>query len=68
MDKGQILKGLNEVQLELNKTKIKLENIVSQPIWSSEVFPELDESVGLLQGLNQQINDLIEIQRQVLTK
>lgn len=68
MDKGQILKGLNEVQQELNAAKNKLDKLVSQPIWSKEVYPELDDSVGILQELNQKINDLIYIQKSVLMK
>jgi hypothetical protein len=68
MDKGQILKGLSEVQQELTATRIKLENLVSQSIWSKEVYPELDDSVGILQELNKKINDLMDIQRNVLMK
>ena len=68
MDKGQILKGLDEVYQELTVTKKKLENLVYQPIWSNEVYPELDDSVGILQDLNEKINDLIKIQNSVLTK
>ncbi len=68
MNKGQIIKGLNDVQLELSATKKKLDNLVSQPIWSKEVYPELDSSVGILQELNEKINDLIDIQRSVLMK
>lgn len=68
MDKGQILKGLSEVQQELSATKKKLDNLVSQPIWSKEVYPELDSSVGILQELNEKINEIIEIQRNVLMK
>lgn len=68
MDKGQILKGLSEVQQELSATKKKLDNLVSQPIWSKEVYPELNSSVGILQELNEKINEIIEIQRNVLMK
>lgn len=68
MDKGQILKELSEVQQELTATKKKLDNLVSQSIWSKEVYPELDNSVGILQELNEKINELIDIQRNVLMK
>ena len=66
--KKQIIKGLSEEQEELTKTKEKLDNLVSQPIWSSEVYPELDNSVVILQELNIKINELIDVQSAVLNK
>ncbi len=68
MNKKQIIKGLSEEQEELTKTKEKLDNLVSQPIWSSEVYPELDNSVVILQELNIKINELIDVQSAVLNK
>ena len=68
MNKSEILKGLSEVQQELNEVKTKLSNLVSQPIWSEEVHPELDDSVLILQELKGKIDEIINIQKNVLLK
>ena len=63
MEKGEILKGLNEVQQELAVTKIKLNKLVTSPIWDIVVYSELDDTVTILQGINDSINEIIEIQK-----
>jgi hypothetical protein len=68
MNKSEILKGLCEVLQELNEVKIKLSNLVSQPIWSEEVHPELDDSVLIIQELKEKIDQIIYIQKKVLIK
>lgn len=66
MDKEEILNGLGEVQYELGKVKKKLDNLVSQSIRYKAVYPELDSSVRILHGLNDEINETILIEKWVL--
>lgn len=66
MDKKQILQGLSEVLEELINTKQKLYNLVSQPIWSQDVHPELDGSILILHQINNEINNIINIQKNIL--
>ncbi|WP_291123619.1 hypothetical protein [Flavobacterium sp. UBA6046] len=63
MDKEEILNGLGEVRYELGKVKKKLDNLVSQSIRYKEVYPELDSSVNVLQGLNDEIYETILIEK-----
>jgi hypothetical protein len=65
MKKNEILKGLSEVQHELGSTKIKLNKLVSSPIWDTIVYSELDDTVTILQGINNSINEIIEIQKKI---
>lgn len=66
MDKEEILNTLDEVQYELDKVKKKLDKLVSQSIRHKEVYPELDSSVRVLQGLKEEIYKTIEIEKWVL--
>lgn len=66
MDREEILNGLGEVQYELGKVKRKLENLVSQSIRYKEIYPELDNSVRVLQKLNNEICDTILIKKWVV--
>ena len=65
MNKNEILKGLSEVQQELIGTKNKLNNLVSTPIWDSIVHSELDDTVTILQGINDSINEIRQIQKRI---
>jgi hypothetical protein len=65
MKKNEILKGLSQVQQELIDTKLKLNNLVSSPIWDTVVTSELDDTVTVLRGINDNINDIIEIQKKI---
>lgn len=65
MKKNEILKELSEVQHELASTKTKLDNLVSSPIWDTIVCSELDDTVTVLQGINDSINEIIEIQKKI---
>jgi len=65
MNKAEILKGLSEVQQELASTKIKLNELVSSPIWDTVVNSELDDTVKILQGIKDSINEIIEIQKKI---
>ncbi len=65
MNKNEILKGLSEVQHELASTKIKLNNLVSSQVWDTIVYSELDETVTILQGINNNINEIIEIYKKI---
>lgn len=66
MDREEILNGLGEVQYELGKVKRKLDNLVSQSIPCKEIYPELDNSVRVLQRLNDEICETILIEKWVL--
>ncbi|MBA4319990.1 MAG: hypothetical protein C0412_16440 [Flavobacterium sp.] len=66
MDTEEILNGLGEVQYELGKVKRKLDNLVSQSIPYKEIYPELDNSVRVLQRLNDEICEAILIEKWVL--
>jgi hypothetical protein len=66
MDKEEILNTLGEVQYELAKVKIKLDNLVSQSMRYKEVYPELDRPVRVLQGINDEIYETIEIEKWVV--
>lgn len=68
MNKGEILKRLNEVQHELEKQKSKLDEILLTPIWSEIVHEELDDTVELRHSLAEKIYDLMEIQRKIMLK
>lgn len=68
MNKLEIIARLQDVRHELSEAKDKLNDLVSQPIWSEEVYPELDNTVGVLQELNNTISDLTAIQKNVLVK
>jgi len=65
MKKNEILKGLSEVQHELASTKIKLNNLLSSTIWDTVVYSELDNTVIILQRINDNINEIIEIQKKI---
>jgi hypothetical protein len=65
MKKNEILKGLSEVQHELANTKIKLDELVSSPIWDEIIHSKLDDTVTILQGINNSINEIIEIQKKI---
>jgi hypothetical protein len=65
MNKNEILMGLSEVQHELASTKTKLNKLVSSPIWDSVISSELDETVTFIQGINESINEIIEIQKKI---
>ena len=65
MKKNEILKGLSQVQQELIDTKLKLNNLLSSPIWDTVVTSELDDTVTVLRGINDNINDIIEIQKKI---
>jgi hypothetical protein len=65
MKKNEILKGLSEVQHELATTKIKLNKLVSSPIWDTVIHSQLDDTVTILQGINDSINEIIEIQKKI---
>jgi hypothetical protein len=66
MDREEILNGLGEVQYELCKIKKKLDNLVSQSIQYKEIYPELDSSIRVFQGINEEIYETIEIEKWVL--
>lgn len=66
MDREEIFNGLGEVQYELGKVKRKLDNLVSQSIRYKEIYPELDNSVRVLQRLNDEICETILIEKWVL--
>jgi len=66
MDKEEILYTLGEVQYELAKIKRKLNYLVSQSIRYKEIYPELDGTVRVLQGINNEIYETIEIEKWVL--
>lgn len=66
MDKEEIFNALGEVQYELCKVKRKLDNLVSQSIRYKEFYPELDTPVAILQGLNDEIYEVIELEKLVL--
>ena len=68
MDKAAILKGLSEVQHDLQSSKTRLDTLVSTPIWAETITRELDGTVMVLQGLYKAINDLVDVQRNVLMK
>jgi|GEM_PF-2239605 hypothetical protein len=68
MNKGEILKGLNEVQHTLNKANAKLNSVVSDPIWDKSVHGELDDAITVLQTLGKSLEDLMTIQAKVLKK
>jgi len=63
MDKDEILNTLGEVQYELAKVKRKLDNLVSQLKHNSEVHPELDGSVRVLQRINNDMYETILIEK-----
>lgn len=63
MDKDEILNTLGEVQYELAKVKRKLDNLVSQLKHNSEVHPELDGSVHVLQRINNEMYETILIEK-----
>jgi hypothetical protein len=66
MDKEEILNGLGEVRYELAKVKKKLDILVSQSIPYKKNYPELDNSVRVLQRLNDEICETILIEKWVL--
>jgi len=66
MDKEEILNSLGEVRFELAKVKQKLDQLVSQSIRYKDIYPELDNSVRVLNGINTKIYDAIEIEKWVL--
>lgn len=66
MDREEILNGLGEVQYELCKVKRKLDNLVSQSIPYKQIYPELDNSVRVLQRLNDEICKTILIEKWIL--
>lgn len=66
MDKEEILNTLIEVRYELSKVKKKLDNLVSQSVRYKEIYPELDNPVRVLRGLNEEIHETIEIEKWVL--
>lgn len=68
MNKNEILKKLNEVQFDLVNVKAKLDNVLNQPIWSDSTANELDDTIGIFQQINSQINDLVEIQKTLIFK
>lgn len=68
MNKGEILKQLNEIQQELTNQKNKLDHLLSTPIWSEIVHDELDETVELRHELADKIYDLMDIQRKIILK
>ena len=65
MNKNEILKGLSKVQQEFTSTKAKLNELVSSPIWDNVIYSELDDTVTILQGIDDSINEIIEIQKNI---
>lgn len=65
-DREEILNELGEVQYELCKVKRKLDNLVSQSIQYKGIYPELDSSIRVFQGINEEIHETIEIEKWVL--
>nr|WP_315142869.1 hypothetical protein [uncultured Flavobacterium sp.] len=66
MDREEILNGLGEVQYELSKVKKKLDNLVAQSRPHKEIYPELDSSIRVFQGINEELCEIIEIEKWVL--
>ncbi len=66
MDREEILNGLGEVQYELAKIKRKLDNLVSQSMRYNQICPELNSSIGVVQGLNDEISETVLIEKWVL--
>jgi hypothetical protein len=66
MDREEILNGLGEVQYELSKVKKKLDNLVAQSRPHKENYPELDSSIRVFQGINEELYEIIEIEKWVL--
>lgn len=66
MDREEILNGLGEVQYELRKVKKKLDNLVAQSRPHKEIYPELDSSIRVFQGFNEELCEIIEIEKWVL--
>lgn len=67
MNKAEILKNLNDVQNDLQNAMQKLNYVLSIPVWHKDPSSELDDTVELLHKISSNINDLIEIQRKILT-
>jgi hypothetical protein len=66
MDREVIMNTIGEVRYELAKVKKKLDNLVSQSIRYKEIYPEIDRSVRVLQGINDEIYETIEIENWVV--
>ena len=53
MNKGEILKGLSEVQHELQNSKEKLDKLVSTKIWDETIADELARgNLNLMRDIN----------------
>lgn len=68
MDKAILLKELSEVRDGLQNAKEKLKEILSSPVWLQGIVSERDDTVRILRELNETINELTDIQKNVLIK
>ena len=68
MKKAEVLNGLNEVQIDLNKVNEKLKKLLFSPIWSEEVDEELDDTIRILQNQIENVARLMEIQHKIMMK
>jgi hypothetical protein len=66
MDQEEILNTLGEVQHELAKVNRKLNALIFQIKQYQEVFPELEDSVLVLQEIKEEIYETIEIEKWVI--
>jgi hypothetical protein len=66
MDQEEILNTISEVQHELAKVNRKLNALIFQIKQYQEVFPELEDSVLVLQEIKEEIYETIEIEKWVI--
>jgi hypothetical protein len=66
MDQEEIMNTLGEVQHELAKVNRKLNALIFQIKQYQEVFPELEDSVLVLQEIKEEIYETIEIEKWVI--
>jgi len=68
MNKNEILKGLTEAHQGLDSANKVLKSITLSEIWDKDSQVERDGIVLISQAIEKHINEIIEIEKQILSK
>jgi hypothetical protein len=66
MDKGIILKEVNEVFQVLKQQKEKLNNLLMSPVWEELIREEMDQTITAMYDLDDIIGQLMEVQHNIV--
>jgi hypothetical protein len=68
MEAKEIIMELSDAHQDLTLIKGKLKNILESTDWDKKFSDERDHVVKKLRDIDQNINDLVDIQRNILVK